>query len=57
MTNNEKFNVLLNSCAHAQQIYDFLMALAACQSLQQIDDVSQKRQIIVGKLFPALPEI
>lgn len=28
MTNNEKFNVLLNSCRDPRQIYNALMALA-----------------------------
>lgn len=28
MTNNEKFNALLNSCANPRRTYDALMALA-----------------------------
>lgn len=29
MTNNEKFNALLNSCSNPRRTYDALMALAA----------------------------
>lgn len=28
MTNNEKFNALLNSCQHPQAVYDALLAFA-----------------------------
>ena len=38
MSNNEKFNALLNSCPHARQVYNALLAFAK-PSLQQTDDV------------------
>ena len=50
MNNNEKFNALLNSCAHSRLIYSVLMDFAK-PSLQQTDDVSKKRQIIVREML------
>lgn len=35
MTNNEKFNVLLNSCAHSREIYNVLLSLATLTSKQE----------------------
>lgn len=32
MSNNEKFNARLNSCAHSRQIYNMLLAWAAARS-------------------------
>lgn len=50
MSNNEKFNALLNSCPHARQVYNALLAFAK-PSLQQTDDVGQKGQIIIRELL------
>lgn len=50
MDNNEKFNTLLNSCAHSSQIYNALLVFAK-PSLQESDDVSEKRQVLVGELL------
>ena len=48
--NNEKFNDLLNSCSDPWRTYNYLMAFAK-PSLQQSNDVSKKRQIIIGNLL------
>ncbi len=53
MSNNEKFNALLNSCSHAQQVYNALLTFAK-PSLQQTDNVSEKRKIIIGELLSLL---
>lgn len=53
MNNNELFNALLNSCTHARPIYDALLMLTK-PSLQQTDDVSEKRKIIIGELLSLL---
>ena len=50
MSNNEKFNTLLNSCDHSQEIYNVLLTLVK-PSLQKSDDMSEKRKIIVGNLL------
>lgn len=50
MSNNEKFNTLLNACTHSHKIYSALLSLAK-PSLQQTDDISQKCQIVVGELL------
>ena len=50
MNNNEKFNTLLNSCAHSRQIYNALLSFAK-PSLQQANDMGKKRQVIIGELL------
>ena len=50
LTNNEKFNQVLNSCAHPRRVYDALMAFAE-PSVQQTDNMRQKSQIVTGKLL------
>ncbi len=55
MTNRERFNLILNSCACREQIYSALSALAK-PSVQQADDMGQKRQIIVGVVLAFLDQ-
>lgn len=50
MNNNERFNTLLNSCGHSRQIYNVLERLVK-PCLQQTDDMSEKRKIIIGELL------
>ena len=52
MSNNEKFNVLPNR-AHSREIYNVLMTFAK-PSIQQTDNVGEKRQVIIGELLPFL---
>ena len=49
-TNNERFNEVLNSCAHSRQVCAALMLLAE-PSVQQSDDMLQKRKIFIRDLF------
>ena len=49
MTNNEKFNQLINSCGIPRLIYNTLLALEPC--VKQRDDTFQESQIIIGKLL------
>lgn len=53
MTNNEKFNRLINSCENPRMVYNALLALAE-PSAQKPNDVTDKREIIVGKLSALL---
>ena len=50
MDNNGKFNALLNSCAHTRKVYNALLAFAK-PSIQQSDDVREKRQILIRELL------
>ena len=49
MTNNEKFNQLINSCGNPRLVYNTLLALEPC--VKQRDDTFQESQIIIGKLL------
>jgi len=49
MTNNEKFNQLINSCGNPRLIYNTLLALEPC--VKQRDDTFQESKIIIGKLL------
>ena len=53
MANNEKFNDLLNSCAHSREICDVLLMFAE-PGVQEADNMSEKRQVIIGKLLSFL---
>lgn len=55
VSNNERFNDLINSCAHARQVYNALLSLAE-PGLQQTDDMGQKRQIIDRQLLSLLDQ-
>lgn len=52
-TNNERFNQLLNGCRHARLVYIALMSLVE-PSIEQSDDVLQKRQVLIGNLLSGL---
>lgn len=54
-SNNARFNKILNSCVRPRDIYGALLALAK-PSVQQADDVGQKRQIIIGEILAFLDE-
>ena len=54
MDNNMKFNQMLNSSPHGRKIYELLCVLAAKPIIQQTNDISEKRQIIVGELLSIL---
>ena len=49
MTNNEKFNQLINSCGNPRLVYNTLLALEPC--VKQRDDTFQESKIIIGKLL------
>lgn len=49
MDNIDRFTAMLNSCANPLRVYNALRAIAEAP-LQQADNVSEKRQIIVGKV-------
>jgi len=51
MTNNEKFNRMLNGCSRPRAVMAILSALAAEPVVQQADHIGQKRQVIVGELL------
>ena len=52
-TNNERFNQLLNGCRYARLVYIALMSLVE-PSIEQSDDVLQKRQVLIGNLLSGL---
>ena len=52
-TNNERFNQLLNGCRHARLVYIALMSLVE-PSIEESDDVLQKRQVLIGNLLSGL---
>lgn len=54
MTNNERFNLLLNQCAQPRNVYHALLALAAKPSVQQAHDVREKGQVLVGEVVSLL---
>lgn len=54
LTNNERFNKLLNQCSDPRQVYHALLALALKPSVQQADDMRKKREVIVGEVFSLL---
>lgn len=58
MTNNEKFNQLINSCGNPRLVYNALLALSK-PCVHQTDDMTNKREVIVGKLLALLnqPEV
>lgn len=49
MTNNERFNQLINSCANPRLTYNALLSLKPC--VQQRDNAFEKGQIVIGKLL------
>jgi len=51
--NNKKFNRILNQCRYPQRIYATLMALVE-PSIEQADDVLEKRKVIIRDLFAGL---
>ena len=53
MTNNEKFNQLINSCGNPRLAYNALLALSK-PCVQQTNDMANKREVIVGKLLALL---
>ena len=55
MTNNEKFNQLINSCGNPRLVYNALLALSE-PCVQQTDDMTNKREVIVGKLLALLDQ-
>lgn len=55
MTNNEKFNQLINSCGNPRLVYNALRALSK-PCVQQTDDMTNKREVIVGKLLALLDQ-
>jgi len=52
-TNNERFNRMLNCCKRPRRIYAALMAFIE-PSIEQADDVLEKRKIIIRDLFSGL---
>ena len=51
MTNNEKFNQLINQCESPRLIYNALLSLALSEPcVHQSDNALQKKQVVVGKL-------
>ena len=52
-TNNERFNQILNRCKHPRKVYLLLSSLVE-PSVQQADDVAEKRKVIIGDLLSGL---
>ena len=50
MTNRERFNIMLNNCANPRAVASVLSALAAEPSIQEFNDMGQKRQILVREI-------
>ena len=50
MTNIEKLTARLNACKNRRKIYNFLMALAAEPSVQQIEDPRDKLHVLFGQI-------
>ena len=55
MTNTEKFNQLINSCGNPRLVYNALLKLSK-PCVQQTDDMTDKREVIVGKLLALFDE-
>ena len=55
MTNNEKFNQLINSCGNPRLVYNALLTLSK-PCVQQTDDMTNKREVIVGNLLALLDQ-
>ena len=54
MTNNEKFNEMLNGCAHPRLVYRALCSLSSEPCVQKADDVSEKRQVLIAEVLSFL---
>lgn len=51
-TNNERFNESLNSTRHMRRIYSMLMSIEP--SIEQADQVREKRKVVIRELFAGL---
>lgn len=51
ISNNEKFNLLLNSLSNHKEIYDALLSLSIKPVFHKTKNLGKKRQVIVGELL------
>lgn len=51
VSNNERFNKLINSCCDPQGVYNALLLLAAKPGVQQANNAAEKSQIIIGEIL------
>jgi hypothetical protein len=54
MTNNEKFNELINSCSDPRRMMNALRLFAVKPSFQEADDMLEESEVGVGELLPLL---
>ena len=52
-SNNERFNKMLNRCKHPRRVYAALMSFIE-PSIEQTDDMFEKRKILIRDLFAGL---
>lgn len=50
MTNIEKLTARLNACKNRRRIYNALMALSAEPNIQQIEDATEERDVLIGEV-------
>ena len=51
-TNNERFNAMINHSNNARRIYKALMSVEP--SVEQSDQMSEKRKIVIREIFAGL---
>ena len=51
MTNNEKFNKMINNCRHPRRVMNALRILAIKPSVHESEDMGKEIQIGVGELL------
>lgn len=52
MTNNEKFNQMLNACDDPERMLAALLIFFSKPRVQQAHDMADKRQVVIGELIP-----
>ena len=52
MTNNEKFNELINSCSDPRRMMNALRLFAAKPRFQESDDMFEESEVGIGELLP-----
>lgn len=52
MTNNERFNQLINSCSDPRRMMNMLRLIASKPSIQQTHDMCQESEVCIGELLP-----
>lgn len=52
MTNNEKFNQMLNACDDPERVLAALIIFFSKPSIQQAHDMADKRKVVIRELLP-----